>query len=108
MELQQLLKECKQNSITAQKYLYDMVAVQMFIVCRRYMKTDETAEEAMMNGFLKVFQQISPFEYRADTSAIAWLKKIMVNECLQILRKKNSFLLVDEKEALEIGLMKKR
>lgn len=104
MELQQLLKECKHNSITAQKYLYDMVAMQMFIVCRRYMKTDETAEEAMMNGFLKVFQQIVEFEYRDDASTTAWIKKVMVNECLQILRKKNSFLLVGEQDGYEVAI----
>lgn len=104
MNLQQLLKECKHNSITAQKYLYDLVAVQMFIVCRRYMKTDEIAEEAMMNGFLKVFQQMIDFEYRDDASTTAWIKKILVNECLQILRKKNSYLLVGEQEGYDVAI----
>ena len=55
MELQQLLKECKRGSITAQKYLFDRFAKQMFIVCRRYMKNDETAEDNWWTVF-KVFQ----------------------------------------------------
>jgi RNA polymerase sigma-70 factor (ECF subfamily) len=92
MELQQLLKECKQGSITAQKYLFDRFAKQMFIVCRRYMKNDETAEEQLMNGFLKFFQTIERLEYVNDASTVAWLKKLMVNECLMELRRKSSFL----------------
>jgi RNA polymerase sigma-70 factor (ECF subfamily) len=104
MELKQLLKECKQNSVTAQKYLYDTVSLQMFIICRRYLKSNEVAEEVMMNGFLKVFQQIQQFEYQNDGATINWIKKIMINECLQVLRKKTSFLTVEEKNAAEISV----
>lgn len=96
MELQQLLKECKKGSITAQKYLYDTYALQLFLLCRRYMKNDVVAEEVMMNGFLKVFHSLPQFTYQDDVTALAWIKKIMVNECLQVLRQKNSFLLTAE------------
>ena len=102
MELLQLLKECKHNSITAQKYLFDKLSVSLFLVCRRYMKTDEQAEEIVMNGFLKIFNSLPQFEYRNDTAAIGWMKKIMINECLQELRKKNSFLTVAEEAASTI------
>jgi RNA polymerase sigma-70 factor (ECF subfamily) len=94
MELQQLLKECKQGSITAQKYLFDRFATQMFILCRRYMKNDATAEEQLMNGFLKFFQTLERFEYVNDAATVAWIKKLMVNECLMELRKNSSFLQV--------------
>ncbi len=80
MELQQLLKECKKNSVTAQKYLFDHYAVSMFLLCRRYVKTDESAEEVMMNGFLKFFNSIQQFNYVNDAATLGWLKKITVNE----------------------------
>jgi RNA polymerase sigma factor (sigma-70 family) len=47
-----------------------------------------------MNGFLRFFQTIGKFEYRNEGSLVAWLKKIMVNECLMELRKQHSFLQV--------------
>lgn len=102
MELQQLLKECKQGSVTAQKYLFDRFAKQMFIVCRRYMKNDETAEEQLMNGFLKFFQTINRLEYINDASVVAWLKKLMIHECLMELRKNRSFLQIATNEIPEI------
>jgi RNA polymerase sigma factor (sigma-70 family) len=101
MELLQLIRECKQAGITAQKYLYDRFAVQLFLVCRRYLKTDTEAEEILQNGFLKIFHGLSNFSYTTDAAFVAWMKKIMVNECLQELRKKNSFFLVAEETGIE-------
>jgi RNA polymerase sigma-70 factor (ECF subfamily) len=102
MQLQQLLKECKKGSVTAQKYLFDEFATQFFLLCRRYMRNDSVAEEIMSTGFLKIFQSLHQFEYSNDISAKAWMKKIMVNECLQVLRQKNNFLMVAEDVAEEI------
>jgi RNA polymerase sigma factor (sigma-70 family) len=94
MELQQLIKECKAGSITAQKYLFDKYATSFFLLCRRYLKTDVQAEDTMMNGYYKIFQSLKQFTYNNDASAYAWMKQIMVNECLIELRKKNNYLFI--------------
>lgn len=99
MELLALIKECKQERVTAQKYLYDRFATQLFLVARRYVKSDVEAEEVLQNGFLKIFQHLPQFMYSSDGAFVAWMKKIIVNECLQELRKKNSFLIVAEEHA---------
>jgi RNA polymerase sigma factor (sigma-70 family) len=98
MQLYQLLKECRRRSITAQRYLYDQFAVSMFLLCRRYVKRDEIAEEVMMNGFLKFFHSLDEFEYVNDAATIGWMRKIMINECLMQLRSTNSFLQVASEE----------
>lgn len=103
MKLQQLLKECKKGSITAQKYLFDQYSKQFFLLCRRYMKTDEEAEEVLMTGFLKIFHSLTSFNYINDAASIGWMQKLMVNECLQELRKKHSFLMVAEDVAEDIS-----
>jgi len=56
-----------------------------------------------MNGFLKIFKALSQFEYKNEAATLGWMKKIMVNECLQELRKKNSFLTIAENEAKELS-----
>jgi RNA polymerase sigma factor (sigma-70 family) len=94
MELQQLLRECKRNGAAAQKCLYEQFATSMFLLCRRYLRTDEAAEEAMMNGFLKFFHGLDRFQYVSDAATVGWLRRIMVNECLMQLRSTNSFLQV--------------
>jgi RNA polymerase sigma factor (sigma-70 family) len=104
MELSELIKECRDQRLTAQKWLFDRFAVSFFLLCRRYLKSDEVAEECMMGGFLKIFKSITSFEYKNDAATIAWMKKIMVNECLQVLRKKEPFFLVAEETAHEIAV----
>ena len=103
MELAQLLKECRSQSITAQKYLYDRYAATMFLLCRRYMRNDEQAEEMMMNGFLAIFRALTKFEYINESATVGWMRRIMVNECLQMLRRRNSFLTVAQEEAEELA-----
>jgi RNA polymerase sigma-70 factor (ECF subfamily) len=97
MQLYQLLNECKQQNPTAQRRLYDQFAMSMFLLCRRYVKSNETAEEVMLNGFLKFFKALNNFTYVNDEATIGWLRKIMINQCLMELRSNNSFLqLADE------------
>lgn len=102
MELAEILRECKTNGITAQKCLYDRYARMVFLFCRRYLRTNELAEECMMNGFLKIYDGLKSFEYHSESASMAWMKKILLNECLQELRKKERFMLVSEDLAEEM------
>jgi RNA polymerase sigma-70 factor (ECF subfamily) len=96
MELAKLLQECKEERLTAQKWLFDRFSTSFFLLCRRYLRNNETAEECMMNGFLCIYKALPNFEYQNDGAAINWMKRIMVNECLRSLRKKEPMLLVAE------------
>ena len=104
METSELIREAKQGSAAAQKYLFDQLAERMLMVCRRYVKNTEDSEELMLNGFYKFFKKISSFNYQGDSALYAWLKRIMINECLMFLRKKNVFTIVTEAEVEDISL----
>jgi len=104
MDIAQLVKEAKQGSASAQKCLFDLLADRMMLLCRRYVKNVEDAEEVLLDGFYKFFKNIPGFHYQGEAALIAWLKKIMVNECLMLLRKKNVFTIVTESAAEEIPL----
>jgi RNA polymerase sigma factor (sigma-70 family) len=104
MDVLELIKEAKKGSAAAQKCLFDLMNEQMMILCRRYVKTYEDAEEILLDGFYKFFKNLSSFTYEGGGSEQAWLKKIMVNECLMFLRKKHSFIITTEHEAEEVPL----
>lgn len=80
---------CKDNMAAAQKVLYMKYAEDMMILCVRYVASEEDAKEVLMDGFLSLFKNIKAFAYRGDGSLKAWLKKIMVNQCLMHLRKRS-------------------
>lgn len=97
------IEGCKRNSHNAQRKLFDSYSREMFNVCSRYLKLDEDVEDVLSRGFTKVFNSIVQFEYRENNSLKAWIKRIMINECLMDLRKKSSLTLVSEDEAEEVG-----
>lgn len=104
MDISQLIKEARQGSAAAQKCLFDEMAHKLLIVCRRYVKNPEDAEEIMLDGFYKFFKNLSSFSFQGDAALFAWMKKIMVNECLMFLRKKNVFTIASDLVAEEVSL----
>ena len=104
MDVQQLVKEAKHGSAAAQKCLFDLYADKLMLLCMRYVKINEDAEETLLDGFYKFFKNIALFSYRSEAELYTFLKRIMINECLMMLRRKNSFSIVTEAAAEEIPL----
>jgi len=104
MEIAQLIKEAKNGSAAAQKCLFDLLSDKMILVCRRYVKTNEDAEEVLLDGFYKFFKKLNNFQFKGEAALYGWLKKIMINECLMLLRKKNVLVIVTETEASDCTL----
>ena len=95
-----LIKACKQGRHKAQKDLYDRLAVPMYRLCLRYIHDRQDAEDVMLEAFNRMFQKISQFEYRQPGGFEAWVKRIMVNQCLMFLRKKRPLFLEDRGEEI--------
>lgn len=99
-----IIANCKKGDRIAQKTLFDAYAKGMLLLCRRYVRDKEDAEEVLLNGFQKFFATIERFEYSGDNSIGGWLKKIMVNECFMFLRKNRNITFVEEEFAENITL----
>ena len=84
----QLSAQCAAGNAFAQRLLYDQYAGPMMLVCSRYLPLREDAEEALMDAFYNCYKNIDSFTYAGEGSLRAWLKKIVVNQCLMQLRKK--------------------
>ncbi len=80
---------CQQGDSKAQRLLYERYSDPMFRVCFRYVKKEFETEDVLAIGFVKVFKNIERFEYRDKGSLGSWIKRIMINESLMHLRKKN-------------------
>lgn len=84
-----LIEKAAAGDRKAQRRLYDRHAGKMLSVCRQYISPIETAEEIMLNGFFKVFTKLDTFQH--DGSFEGWIRRIMIRECLNTLRKKDPF-----------------
>lgn len=81
--------------------LYAEYSPLLFSIAKRYLKNEEDAEDAMIEGFFKIFTKINT--YSGEGSFEGWMRRIIVNECLMKLRKVRNFTLALE-EAYDIGI----
>lgn len=92
--LNEIIKACQRQKTSAQKLLYQTFAAKMFAVCLRYCKDKTEAEDCLQEGFIKVFNNIDKFNFRGSFEG--WVRRIMVNTVIEIYRKKQPEILVDE------------
>lgn len=82
------IEKCRRGNRRAQKALFKSYSSKMFVHCYRYLNNKEDAEEVLSDGFVKVFSKLDKFEFVDSISFEAWVRRIMINECLMFLRKK--------------------
>lgn len=95
MDLHLIIQACKKNDSKAQRLLYEKYDSRFFAVCKRYFVNIHEAEDALVKGFLKIFQNIN--SYTNEGNFEGWMHRIIVNECLMEVRKKKAiFLNIDD------------
>jgi RNA polymerase sigma-70 factor (ECF subfamily) len=97
---QDIINACKKGDRTAQKWIYDRYAPAMLGACRRYLVSKEDAEDVLLEGFFKILTKIDQFS--GQGSFEGWMRRIMVNEALMFLRKKNHLALASSLEVSDI------
>jgi len=96
-----IVEDCKQNNAKAQMQLYDLYCNAMFIIAQRYVKDSFVAEDMMQDAFIKVFKNIQSF--KGEVTIGAWIKKIVINQCIDYLKKKRIELVSIEEKELTIA-----
>lgn len=77
----------------AQKALYERYAPKMLALCQRYVRDAHFAEDVMIEGFVKVFRNLPGFRF--EGSFEGWVRRIMVREAIDFLRKRQ-FVVFDD------------
>ena len=85
-EINLLIKQCKKGNQKAQMQVYNLYCEAMFYIASRYIPREEEAKDAMQEGFLKAFLKLETFTEK--TSFGSWLKRIIINQCIDVLKKK--------------------
>lgn len=89
-----LVKECQANKKSAQGEIYKLFSPQLFSVCLRYSNNYEDAQDTFQEGFITVFNKIN--QYRFEGSFEGWMRRIMVNTCIEKHRNKTHLYVVNE------------
>ncbi len=80
----ELIQGCLEGKKEIQKQFYQRYAPTMLGVCFRYFNSREEAEDALQEGFIKVFANLRSF--RNEGSLEGWVRRIIVNTSLNMIR----------------------
>ncbi len=84
-----IVRGCQQNDIHCQEQLYKLFYPEMIKICARYASDSDGAGTIFNNAMLRVFKNIN--EYREEGKLSAWIKKIVINCCIDFCKKKMAF-----------------
>ena len=83
-----LIRDIMKGNRMAMQELYSLTVRNMNAVCSRYVVDPDDVKDVLQESYLKAFSKIETFMPRDDGSLVAWLRRIVVNEALQLLRRK--------------------
>lgn len=88
-DINQLIEGCKKGDAKAQFTMYKLYYKAMYNTAFRILNDSFEAEDVMQESFLSAFTKLDSFSEQVTFGA--WLKKIVVNNSITALRKKNKF-----------------
>jgi RNA polymerase sigma factor (sigma-70 family) len=84
MEDKELIEGCRNGHLKAQKLLYDRFSRPMYLICLRFSKNEEDAQDILQDAFIKVFKYIKDF--REESTLYYWIKRIVINTAINYQR----------------------
>ncbi|WP_394906937.1 RNA polymerase sigma factor [uncultured Mesonia sp.] len=93
-----LIERCRKQDRRAQLKIYNKYCDAMYYVALRFLKNQHEAEEAMQEGFIKAFSKLHQFT--GEVTFGAWLKRIVINTSLDMLKAKKLNLIAINEQTL--------
>ncbi len=81
-----LIEECRKGNSKAQFRLYTHYSKAMYNLAFRILNNREDAEDILQEAFVECFRNLETFRFESTFGA--WLKKIIVNKCINQIKKK--------------------
>ena len=91
-QIEIILNGCRLNQRGAQKELYTKYYGYAMSIALRYSSSYDNAVEMTNDAFLKIYRDLKNFVPRYDNTVIsfmAWFKKVVINACIDHIRKYN-------------------
>lgn len=80
----ELANRCLSGDRSASEALWKQHSGKMYSVCKRYFDRNEDAQDALQEGFIRVFKHLD--QWQGDGPLGAWIRKVMVNTSLNMLK----------------------
>ncbi len=99
LELEQLIKACRKNNLKAQGDLYQKYKDTLYILCLKYSKNSDEAQDNLHDSFIEIFNSIK--KYKGKGSFEGWMKRITINQAINKYKKERPFNIEIKNDILE-------
>lgn len=89
-----IIESCKKGDSISQYALYNKYCKAMYNLAYRMMNNRVDAEDMLQESFIEAFRKLNTFRYESTFGA--WLKKIVINRCINQLRRNEKLIFTDE------------
>ena len=94
-----LVEKCKKGDARSYETLYQQYSKAMYNTSLRIVNNSSDAEDVLQEAFMDAFRYLNDFNYKSTFGA--WLKRIVINKSINILRKHKADLVDIEKAAVQ-------
>ncbi len=95
-DLKKIVDGCVRGDVKYQHILYKETYGKMLGICLRYAEDKDEAKDFLHDGYIKVFEKIRYFKQLGSFEG--WIRKIIVNNTIDILRRKKRMAFVSDSE----------
>lgn len=96
----ELVERCKRGDSRSYEALYLKYCKAMYNTSLRILNSVPDAEDVLQEAFLDAFRSLNEFHYRSTFGA--WLKRIVINKSINLLRKRKLTLMEMDENGIEI------
>ncbi|MCF0041128.1 RNA polymerase sigma factor [Dyadobacter fanqingshengii] len=100
-----ILAEAQKNDPVAQRKIFDTYGKQLYRLAKRYLSDHDLAQDAVAESFYIVLQKVAAASFIAVPPFEMWMKRILVNECLKIIRRDRRFEFLPDQEEVSIAVV---
>lgn len=100
MSLDGLMKKLANGDTSAFAGIYEKTKKAVYYTALSILRDSHLAEDVMQSTYLKLINNVN--SYRADTDAAAWINRISRNEALNLKKKREHEVYVDENQSTDI------
>lgn len=80
MNLEEIIKGCKKNSLAHQKALYNLYGKNLYQLSLKYCTSAEEAEDNLHDAFIEILSNCNRFENKGSFEG--WMKRITINKAI--------------------------
>lgn len=95
---QEVVLGCKNGDRTSQFELYKLYSKAMYNICMRMLNDETWSEDILQECFISIFKNIHTFNFNSTIGA--WIKRIVINTCINELKKKRVDLIMTDNELI--------